>query len=269
MNGPEKNNGGFGPDELGFEWVDKDDELSPEEEELLKELSVPIGRPPRKMAEMVHSELAEEARERLEELRVEGYTEVDKTWVKAIPELQMNPNILDDVHYVVYQARKNQTLYSRFVSVKAKEIFQELYGMYENRINGALLQSKQTEEASKFLEFDLKMDEVSVNEVMREGTDGAFAIRSLYRLLSEKTLVEFCKIILNTAEEQADVAPMTFEEVANRAVRYINNKHNRIANWDTSDLSTDQQTVHLLVLRDLERAQAFAKPVAEYLGKHI
>jgi len=268
MSGSE-NNGGLSPDEFGFKWVDREDELSPEDEELLKEYSVPIGRPPRRMAEMVYGELAEEAQERLQELRVDGYAKVDKSWIKEIPELLMNPSILDDVHYVIYQGRKKQPLYSRFVSVSAREIFLELYGMKEDCINGAVLQSKQTSEAFKFLAKDLGMDEISIYEAMRKGAEGSFALRSLHRLLGEKNMEGFCKIILKATEERADEAPITFEEVANRAVRYINNKHSRIANWNTADLSTDQRTVHSLVLRDLERSQAFAKPVADFLGRHI
>jgi hypothetical protein len=255
------------PDEFGFEWADE--ELTPEVQELLQELSIPVSRPSRKMAEMVHNGLAQETQERLAELRVEGYNEVDGSWIRAIPEVQMTPNILDDVHYVIYEARKKQPLYSRFVSVSAREIFRELHDMKENKLNGAILQNNQTSEAFEFLATYLKMDEIGIYEAMRKGPEGSFAVRSLHRLLSEKSMSDFWKVMRETAERRIDEAPLTFDEVAIRAVRFINNKHSRISRWNTSDFSTDQETVHVLVLRDLARTEAFAKPLADFLGRHI
>lgn len=265
MTSHEQNGGGLGPDEMGFEWVD-DDELSPEAKELLDQLSVPIGRQQREVGDEIREELVIEVQNRLESLRVDGYELVDKRWIT--PELVLTPHILDDVHYEIYRARKRQP-YGRFVSVKAVEVFEALHSNYETRNSATLLQMEQDGRAFKFLATKMAMDETSIYKAVQKGPDGAFAVRSLHRLMKEDNMKEFQKVILRAAQRRADEAPLSFEEVTASAVSWARNLYRRIANVDTSGLSSDQQAQHLLELRDAERAVAFGHPALEFIDQQI
>ena len=255
-------------DEFSFEWNDRDDELSPETEELLKELSVPIGRVPvRQLAEVVHTDLLDEVRNRMEDLRVDGYDRVDKRWIKAAPELQMTPYILDDVHYAVYRARKNRGPYNRFVSVTADEILDAFVKMRESGANGIVFQREQDDQAKKTL-IKNHIEENSIYEAMAT-PDGRFAVRSLYRLLREDSMRPFTNTMARATRRRMDEAPLSFEEVAIHAPRFIGNKLSRHLTQNPTYLSSDQRLTHELISRDLQRARAFAMPVTEYMAKTV
>ena len=258
--------GGQNPNEFGFEWVDED-ELSPEDRQLLDELSVPVGRPKPRFTQVVHADLAAEVQKRFESLRVESYREVDKSLIKNTPELQMTPHILDDVHYVVYRRRKQEP-FNRYVSVSADDIFAEFSRMRETGVNGVLLQRKQNSQAVKVLINDGKIDEGSIYEVMRT-SEGRFAVRSLHRFLAEDCMRPFTNILPKAARRRTDERPLMLDEVANRAIHFLQNKTRQHASIDTTKLSTDQRLTYELVSRDLGRASALVSPVAEYTLRDI
>ena len=262
MNRPESPNG-QNPDEFGFEWVE-DDELSPEAQKLLEEFSVPVGKVQKQLGEAIYQELATDVKDRLATLRVDGYDLVDKRWITKTPELAMNPQLLDDVHYEIYRAKKKQP-YNRFVSIKAEEVFEELIRLKEARSSGVLMQRKQNEEASSYLSFEMKMDEVSVYEAISKGAEGAFAVRSLHRLMLEPCMEEFRKVIHKAADRRADEAPLNFEVVSDRAVKWVTRVQRFVSESDPSGLSSDQQMLRLLELRDVDRSLAFTKPVINYI----
>lgn len=251
-------------DDFGFEWQNGDDELSPDVQKLLEELSVPIGRVPvRKLGEIVCEDCINEVRVRLEELRVEGYDRVNKKWLDEFPELHMTPNILDDVHYKVYRNKKNLGPYNRYVSVSAEDVFDEFENMKETGTNGILLQREQDTQAKKTL-IKNHIEENSVYEAMITA-EGRFAVRSLFRLLREESMRAFTNAMIRATRRRMDEAPLSFDEVAAHAPGFIEKKLGLHTNYDPSHLSTDQRLTHELISRDLYRARAFAKPIIEYM----
>lgn len=256
------------PDDFGFNWVEEE-ALTPEIQALLEALSVPVRRSLPRLAEVIHTGLANEVQQRLAVLRVEGYSEVGKSHIKITPELQMTPYILDDVHYEVYRRRKLGAL-NRFVSVNFEEIIAEFQAMHENRVNGVLLQRKQNDRAVKFLVNALKIDEGSIYETMGGSSpEGRFVTRSLHRLLAEDSMRPFTKLLPKAATRRIDESPLVFDEVAEHALHFIDMKYRQHESLDTSKLSTDQRIIHQLLSRDLERAKAFAMPVSDYIGKKL
>jgi hypothetical protein len=255
-------NGERDSDEFGFEWADE--ALSPEAEALLKELSVPIGRiPVRKLAEVVHEDLIAECRQRLTALQVKDSNLIDKHLIKSALELQMTPFILDDVHYEVYNRRKNRGPLNRFVTVSIYDIFQEFQEMHETGVNGVLLQRRQDDRAKKTLIDSAKIEENSVYETMAD-PEGRYAVRSLFRLLKEDSMVNFRHLMRKATQRRMDNVPLTFQEVAGRAPHFLKNKLAQHIAIDLLQLSDDQVITHGLISRDLYRAEALASPLIEY-----
>lgn len=250
------------PDEFGFEWTD-DHELTPENQKLLDELSIPVERSQPKVGEVVHGDIATEVQNRLEALRVENYQQVDSSWIKATPELQMTPHILDDVHYEVYRKRKREP-FNRFVSVGAEQIFHEFSEMAKSKVNGILLQRRQNAKAAQTLIEAAKIEEGSIYRIMT-AADGRFAVRSLYRLLREDQMKPFTNLLPKAARRRGE--PLILDEVATRAYHFLDIKIRQHGSLDTSLFSNDQRIAYELVSRDLMRTQAFASPVMDYLGR--
>lgn len=257
--------GDYDPNEFGFEWTDE--ELSPEEKKLLDELTVPIDEPQRRFAESIQADIVAEVQERLEALRVERFDGIEKSQIQNSPELQMTPYILDDVHYVVYKRHKLGP-FNRFVSVSAGEIFDEFRNMCEAGVDGTHLQREQDAQAVKVLINAGKIDDGSIYEVMVT-PKGRFAVRSLYRLLAESCMRPFTNILPKAARRRMDERPLMFDEVAARAIHFLQIKLRQHGSIDTIKLSTDQKLMYELVSRDLTRANAFGLPVAEYIYENL
>jgi hypothetical protein len=252
----------------GFEWVDNE-ELTPEVEGLLAELSVPSRRmrSTREMPEVVQTDLAVEVQDRLQALRVENFELFDRKLVKDIPELQMTPNILDDVHYVVYRGLK-QMPFARFVSVNAQQIYLEFRNMASTGVNGVILQREQNKNAIEILTGAGKIEEGSLYEAM-SSSNGRLAVRSLHRLLAEDSMSPFTKILPKAHRRRSSESPLLFDEVGARAFHFLDMKLRQHARLDVSQFSTDQRISYNLVGRDLGRARAFAEPVNNYIAENL
>lgn len=251
---------GDDPEEPNFSW--EDNELTDENLEELKKLEVPVGRTPQ-VGESVRNDLSIELRRRMEELRVEGGHTINKWQLRRLPELLLTPYVLDDVHYAIYERRREKSS-SPYVSVSFKNILDEFKSMADNRINAALLQRRQTEDAHTRL-VDLGLNDDSLYKMIGNSPHERFLVRCLSRLLREPAMAGFTDKLLNEAMNRGAADPMRFEEVASRASKRLEHKYVGHMALDTQNYSNDEKLWFLLVERELARARAFAAPAAGYL----
>lgn len=243
------------PDEFGFgDW--NEDQLPSDIEELVEELSVPVRKTARHIGEVVHSGLEVDFQRRLDALRVEDPRSATKWKIRRHPELLMSAYALDDLHYAVYERRRAKSP-SSFISITFKEIM-----AYETKTNIAQLQRNQTLESYLHL-VDLGLNADNLYKMTTsESPEEKFLVRSLARVLKEDFMAPFTDKLLKEAIERASVRPLEFEEVATRAARKVDQQYRAHMALDTRSYSTDERMWHLLITRKLERAKAFAEPLA-------
>ncbi|HLG90794.1 MAG TPA: hypothetical protein VI336_01370 [Candidatus Saccharimonadales bacterium] len=247
---------------IDFTW-EEDDPLTPEQR--LEKLAVPIGKTAH-LGEEIQRDLSKEFKQRLDELKVEDSRTMNRWQLRRNPELLMTGYLLDDVHYAVYEKRRQKTG-SPFVSVNFNDILSELKIMADTHVDGALLQRQQTQEAHTHL-VDLGLSDESLYRMIGQSSNERFLVRSLSRLLREPSMDTFARKLSKEAMERGNDRPLTFEEVASRAIRKVEHIYKEHTLIDRFGFSTDENMWHLLVAKDLERARGFAAPIAGYVASN-
>jgi len=245
---------------------EESDELSREDQLLLDNLSVPLP----KHSPSPAGEIAVDFRRRLEELKVENPAAITRWSVRRLPkELYLIPYAIEDVHYSVYEKRRERSR-SPFVSLTSAEVFDATPSDISQ------LQREQTLSSYLYLaDKGLKENRLyrwATSEIIpgeeAHQPEQKFALRSLARLLKEKTLAQFTTKLSDEAYVRGAEHPLIFEDVARRATDVLKRRINSHEATDSLLHSSDERMWHLLVSRELERAESFARPLGSIVLKN-
>ena len=258
-NGPE--------DEFGFEGWSESEELSPADQLLVESLVVPVPRRSPSQA----AEVALDFRRRLEELKVENPGKVSRWTVRQLPkELYLIPYALEDVHYSVYENRRNRSP-SPYLSIS----FEDVINATPSDVSQ--MQREQTLSSYLFLtDRGLKENRLyrwAISEQLPgEETyqpEHKFAIRCLARLLREKPIKSFSEKLPNESYERGADRPLVFEDVAQRASILLERSIQNHQSIDVSRDGIDARTWYFMEMRELERARSFARPLGGLILKNV
>ncbi len=221
--------------------------------------------------------------------------------IERFPDISDLPHLVDDVHYEVYKRRKEHSP-SPYISVSLDEILSELTVMNETHVDAVNYHRQQSKDAINFFE-KLKIEEGSIHEAMTS-PEGRFMVRSLHRLFHERPMAKFVANFRKERQQKMDERPVDFLIVAARAMKWFERQYtmNKVLGetvtiedeekW-RAEFSQDEEpgkpaVLHVpmpgkqpkeldendpdemhwygLRMREMDRARAFALPVAEYLA---